>query len=135
MSDDGGLSDLAMQAILNARASMSRIDDLLATPVDPIKSRDLSEPPVGLSAEEELEWWQARIATLSSEADSKAIVIPAPGMGSGDQKYTSKRIDSDKQYAKGSSRYDTDEIARIEKRMAELKCESKSTSTERQFKF
>ena len=134
MSDDGGLSDLAMQAILRARASISRIDDLLAAPAEPINRKDTNEPPMGLSAEEELEWWQTRIAALSSDADAKAIVLPATGGGSGDQKYASKRLESEKQSSKGSSRCDANEILRIEKRMAELKCESKNSSAEWQSK-
>jgi hypothetical protein len=129
-SGDEGLADLAAAALMNAKASMSRIDEILSAPSEDKRSASSSSssaagPPPGLTPEQEVQWWQSKIASLSSNADSKAVVP------SKDAKPTVKKVDSEKSTAKGSSfsRRDVDETDRFERRIAELsRSEAKGSS-------
>eukprot|EP01036_Dinobryon_divergens_P008313 gene8313-11099_t len=49
--------------IANARKRMDRIDALLAEPV--VHESKPTAPPPGLSPQEEVDWWNRKIASLS----------------------------------------------------------------------
>ena len=77
-TSEANAADMAAAAIRNAHASMSRIDNLLTEeniPTGPIT--DSSVPPAGLTGEEEVEWWNRKIAALSSDADDKSGIVAA----------------------------------------------------------
>ena len=59
------VGDEALQAAINAKESMERIDEMLAE--SPEKDRSENKPPPGLSPQEEMEWWNNRIAYLSRD--------------------------------------------------------------------
>ena len=129
---EDGLADLAAAALMNAKASMSRIDEILSAPSDDKRSASSSSssaagPPSGLTPEQEVQWWQSKIASLSSDADSKAVVP------SKETKPVVKRApDSEKSAPKSSSfsRRDADESERLERRIAELsRSEAKGSSS------
>lgn len=63
----------ALQSVaINARERMNRIEELLAEPIHDAKP---TTPPPGLTPQEEVEWWNKKIASLSgsvsADADSK----------------------------------------------------------------
>jgi hypothetical protein len=62
------VGDEAIQAAISAKESMERIDAMLEE--SPEKDRSSNRPPPGLSPEEEVEWWNNRIAFLSRDVSA-----------------------------------------------------------------
>mmetsp|Transcript_13976 Transcript_13976/g.23145 ORF Transcript_13976/g.23145 Transcript_13976/m.23145 type:complete len:132 (-) Transcript_13976:265-660(-) len=100
--------DEALIAASNAKDSMERIESMLTSREDEGERKARNQPPPGLSAEEEQEWWAARIAFLSkpvsenyedvsSSADAKAT----GGVGGGAKRGSKDAVES-KASSKGS---------------------------------
>jgi hypothetical protein len=92
-SPDESLADIAAAALLNARASMDRINSLL-TQETSSATTTTEKPPPNLTPEQEVEWWNQKIATLSSDADSKAVVPVQKASTSRSDKELHARADS-----------------------------------------
>lgn len=76
--------------LANARERMDRIDALLAEPIHESKP---TMPPPGLSPQEEVDWWNRKIAslsgTVSAQADPKPVASESLSAKSA-YKYSSK---------------------------------------------
>jgi hypothetical protein len=73
--------DEALVAASNAKDSMDRIESMLTSREDEGERKARNQPPPGLSAEEEQEWWTKRIAFLSKPV-SEAYTDTADSKGS-----------------------------------------------------
>jgi hypothetical protein len=82
MASEGEAADMAAAAIASAKASMDRINDLL-TPQSAAPAAAPSAPPPGLTAEQEVQWWNDKIAKLSSDADQKGGIVSTNKSNSG----------------------------------------------------
>lgn len=96
------VGDEAIQAAISAKESMERIDAMLEE--SPVKDRSSNRPPPGLSPEEEVEWWNKRIAFLSRDVsvqDSSDSKCTEP-----DRSYARKQDGSDSKDYKLDTKYD-----------------------------
>jgi hypothetical protein len=96
--------DEALVAASNAKDSMDRIESMLTSREDEGERKARNQPPPGLSAEEEQEWWTKRIAFLSKPV-SETYTDTADSKGSaGDNGLGSKRGSKETGEMKSSSK-------------------------------
>mmetsp|Transcript_22560 Transcript_22560/g.32978 ORF Transcript_22560/g.32978 Transcript_22560/m.32978 type:complete len:119 (-) Transcript_22560:186-542(-) len=88
------VGDEALAAAANAKESMERIDAMLSEPAETKQSSSSSnKPPPGLKPDEEVEWWNRRIAALSGD------VVPDAKHGNNSQSdYDGDKHQSQKAY-------------------------------------
>lgn len=127
MSSTEDAERIAAAALLNAKASMDRINGLLAREAEPPPAAASTGPPPGLSPEQEVQWWNDKISTLSSDSDKKSAVVSASQCGNSD-KSSRKDVAGEKDSSRMTPRGMTvsEEAEWMDQRMARLAVRSES---------
>lgn len=114
---------IAAAALQNAMASVSRINDLLAQSAQPAPSSEPPKPPPGLTPEQEVQWWNEKIAMLSNDADKKGgLVVTGQSSVSTDMKGGARKGIDQRDGSKVAARSMTasEEAEWMDQRMARL---------------